>query len=147
MKILFYFLICLALCVRAQEPVSGSYSKLNDQYQRLQDHVEVVEGYRMVRMLDVERLWKSVNDSLRIGEAVRRQMSSDITRLRDSVANLNLQLTKARQREAELQGTIQSISVLGFQFNKSFYRLLSLGIIAGLLAVNSCTGGNGKITS
>lgn len=89
----------------------------------------------MVRMLDVERLWKSVNDSLRLGESVRQQLGSDIMRLRDSVENLSRQLTAARQREAELQGTLQSISVLGFEFNKSFYRLLSLGIIAGLLLV------------
>lgn len=135
MKYLCFVLISLAFSVRAAEPSAHPSPLLIEQYRQLQERVQVIEGFRMVRMMDVEQLWKAVNDSLRLHHGLRQKLTDEVAALRDSLAGLDHRLEAAKQREATLAASVQSITILGMEFDKGFYRLLSLGIILALLLV------------
>jgi hypothetical protein len=128
-------LVFLALTTAANSGPAKQRVLLTEQYRQLLEGVEVIEGYRMVRALEVEKLWRAVNDSLRAGEELRSKMQQDIDGLKVSVAALERQLQEARASSEALSSAVESFSVFGISLKKSAYRLLSLSVTAILLLV------------
>lgn len=108
---------------------------ITEQYRQLLEGVEVIEGYRMVRVMEVERLWKAVQDSLRGGQELRDRTQQEVAGLKEAVAQQENQLQKTRAQTEELSGAVESFTVFGIPMKKSFYRTLSLAVTAILLVV------------
>ncbi len=128
-------LVLLALTSAADNGPVKQKVLLTEQYRQLLEGVEVIEGYRMVRAMDVDKLWKAVNDSLRAGEELRNKMQQEIAGLQNNVAVLENELHKAQAKTEALSSAVESFYVFGIPWKKSSYRALSLSVTAVLLLV------------
>ncbi|MDW8330111.1 MAG: hypothetical protein RMK43_00565 [Cyclobacteriaceae bacterium] len=135
MRRLFIPFVMLALSSFANSTPAGQKSLLAEQYRQMLEGVEVIEGYRMVRVMDVEKLWKAVNDSLRAGEELREKMKQEIAGLQASVTSLKKQVDEAQATAEELRTAVESFTVFGISWKKSSYRFISLLLTGLLLAI------------
>lgn len=133
MKLLFIPLVAVALISHADNNPARQKILLTEQYRQLLEGTEVIEGYRMVRAMEVERLWKAVNDSLRAGQELRDKMEREIAGLHAAVSDLERQLQETHAKTNELSNAVESFTVFGIPLKKSFYRTLSLSVTVLLL--------------
>lgn len=126
--------VLLALTSLADSTPGKQKVLLTEQYRQLLEGVEVIDGFRMVRALEVDKLWRAVNDSLRAGEELRNKMQQEIAGLQNSVAALEEQLQATRAKTEALNNAAESFSVFGITLKKSAYRMLSLSV-TGLLLI------------
>jgi phage shock protein A len=106
---------------------------LTEQYRQLIEGATVVDGYRMVRAWEVERLWKAVTDSLQSADQARMEVLQALKGARKEVAGFERQLAESKVQIEALREAAEQFTVLGIPFRKGTYRWISMAVIAGLL--------------
>lgn len=106
---------------------------LDQQYRELKENTETFNEYKVIKRTQLDQFWSIVQDSL---GAVR----SDLSARQDQVTNLQAEIERlnsvnAQQNEEIIRSEFNSshIQFLGMHFQKWFYILLNIIIIAGLV--------------
>ena len=106
---------------------------LDQQYRELKENTETFNEYKVIKRTQLDQFWSIVQDSL---GAVR----SDLSARQDQIANLQAEIERlnsvnAQQNEEIIRSEFNSshIQFLGMHFQKWFYILLNIIIIAGLV--------------
>jgi hypothetical protein len=108
---------------------------LRQQYATLKSDLEVINGFRMVKLFEMDQFWKVIEDSLRTkrmainqGLAIAKQQTAEIESLKAQVA-------KIEGDKQELTSHVANINVYGMSFSKggfvTFISLLIVGLAVG----------------
>lgn len=116
-------------------PQSASPATLTQQYKNLKEDLEVINGFRMIKMFTMDRFWTVVEDSLRAKKAMYKESTAVISKQQAEIAGLNASLQKIEKEKQDLASGVDNILVFGSSFPKASVITLSIVIISGLLVL------------
>lgn len=131
------FLICLISASFGQgtQPAPAEPETLRQQYATLKSDLEIINGFRMVKLFEMDQLWRVVEDSLRTkrtainqGLVIAKQQASEIDALKAQVA-------KTEHEKQELASNVTSINVYGLSFSKAGFVVFTTFLVVGLLVL------------
>ncbi|MFN3840344.1 MAG: hypothetical protein ACK4RF_06520 [Cyclobacteriaceae bacterium] len=108
---------------------------LSQQYQNLLTNAEVIEGYRMVKVFEVDRLWKAVTDSLKEVRTSVSVIKGTNASFQNTIKTLEDKLAQNEKVNEDLLFAGKHISVLGFEFRKPFFITMAFSTVGVLLVV------------
>ena len=129
----FLLLPCLLCCCVL--PVFAQSPTLDEQYEQIKTEIEVVDGYRIVKMYKMDKVWASVSDSLRAMRAQQTAHEEEIDALTNQVAVLKAAMEKKESNAAALQEAVSSMTFLNWQVDKTAFVSIALIVVASLLGV------------
>lgn len=109
--------------------------RLQQQYQTLLSGVEVIEGYRMVKVFEVDRFWRTVSDSLKSGREALNQLKDEKASLQKKVAALTKTINQKNSDNADLIFAGKHITVFGRAWRKSAFITMAFITTVVLLTV------------
>lgn len=130
-------LVCLFSVSVAQnpQPVPTEPQTLRQQYATLKSDLEVINGFRMVKLYEMDQLWRIVEDSLKTKRAaiiegliVAKQQAAEID-------NLKAQVAKTESDKEDLTGKVANINVFGMSFSKAGFVTFATCLVVGLLVL------------
>ncbi|HEU5290522.1 MAG TPA: hypothetical protein VFU05_07780 [Cyclobacteriaceae bacterium] len=108
---------------------------LTQQYKNLKSDLELINGFRMIKMYTMDRLWTVVEDSLRAKKAIYQESVAVIAKQKAEIAGLNSAVAKIEKEKLELESQVDNILVFGKSFSKASVISVSLIVIIALLAL------------
>lgn len=133
-------LLCLVAFISGSfaqnpQPVPTGPQTLRQQYANLKSDLDVINGFRMVKLYEMDQLWRVVEDSLKAkraaiseGVALARQQASEI-------GTLKAQVVKAESEKQELLSGVTNLRAYGITFSKSGFVTLATCVIIALLVL------------
>lgn len=121
----------------SSDPVKNGTGHLTHQYQSLLATAEVIEGYRMVKVYEVDRVWKAITDSLKEIKAGVVEAKSLNNSLEATIKTMEDKLAKSETTHADLIFASKHITVFGKDFKKSSFItlvLIGLTVLVGCIA-------------
>lgn len=141
----FFFLLLLvtfitpAICRNEANPANPSPGTLQQQYQYLKSDLEIIEGYRMIKMYTMDRFWNVVMDSVYAKKAKINESAVMIARQQKEISDLHVSLKKTEKEKEDLAAGVDNLLVLGKQYPKQgfitvvSFVVLGLVVLAGIL--------------
>lgn len=108
---------------------------LPQQYKNLKADLEIIDGYRMIKMYTMDRFWTVVEDSLLTQKSKYKESIAVIAKQKTEIAGLNSSLKKVEGEKQELVAGVESIIVFGKSFSKAAVVSVSTIVIIGLLVL------------
>ena len=134
--ILVLMLFCTVAFSRNEgTPKSSPPGTLPQQYKNLKEDLEIIDGFRMIKMYTMDRFWIVVEDSLHTQKSKYRESISVIANQKTEIAGLNSSLKKSEKEKQELEARVDGMIVFGKVFPKAGVISVSLIVIAGLLVL------------
>lgn len=134
--ILVLMLFCTtAFCLNEGISQSTTPANLTSQYKNLKEDLEVINGFRMIKMYTMDRFWTVVEDSLRAKKSIYQESVSVIAKQKAEIAGLNSSLVKVEKEKQDLEAGVENIFVFGKPFPKASVISVSLIIITALLVL------------
>lgn len=127
-KILIILLLALSTHSFSNEAIPPSGSSLHDQYKYLKSDLEIIDGYRMIKMYTMDKFWTVVTDSLTTQKLKLRESAALLAKLQQEIKTLEGSVTTIKTENQELQAGVDSILLFGRTFSKA-------GVISGFLLV------------
>jgi hypothetical protein len=124
---LVFLVACTPLMATEEAPQPTS---LRDQYREMYSDVEVIDGFRMVKLYHVDRLWKSVIDSIRAERVGRQEAVIKIAQLEKAVKQMEDKLATEKAASEGLQFAGDHIRVMGADMTKSGF--ITMVVIGGV---------------
>jgi hypothetical protein len=119
---------------------------LQQQYQGLVANAEVIEGYRMVKVYEVDRLWRAVADSLKYEKAALAEGKVTHAALQGKIKALESALADKAAANDKLIYDGVHITFLGRDFEKSTFitmaSVITVILLAGIVALLVMGKGN-----
>ena len=135
-----FVLICLVAFFSGSfaqnlQPEPTGPQTLRQQYATLKSDLDVINGFRMVKLYEMDQLWRVVEDSLKTkraaineGLAVAKQQVAEID-------NLKVQVAKTESEKQELTGRVADINVFGASVSKTGFVTFATCLVLGLLVL------------
>lgn len=141
-------LICLVAFsfvsfAQTTESVPTGPQSLRQQYATLKSDLDVINGFRMVKLYEMDQLWRVVEDSLKtkraainVGLAIAQEQAVEIDKLK-------AQIVKTESEKQGLVSGVANINVFGMSFSKAGFvtfatcLVVALIVLAGVLFVIS----------
>jgi hypothetical protein len=111
---------------------------LQQQYQNLLQNSEVIEGYRMLKVYEVDRFWRAVADSINEGKAALTEAKKVNTTLHNEIKTLTGSLEQKAAATEELLFNGKHIAVFNQNLKKSTFitiALLTTAILSGCIVL------------
>lgn len=116
------------------DPPSSGPGTLQEQYRDLKSDLDVINGFRMVKLYTMDKFWNVVTDTLQNRQAKIRESAVIIARQQQEAQALNAALATTQKEKEELQSGVENLAVLGMLFSKSgFVRFITFVIVALLV--------------
>jgi len=116
-------------------PVPAAPKTLRQQYADLKSDLDVINGFRMVKLYEMDQLWRVVEDSLKSrratineGIALAKQQAVEIQTLKDQVA-------KTESEKQELVSGVANLKAYGITFSKGGFVTFATCMIIGLIVL------------
>lgn len=135
-------LLCLVAFISGSfaqnpQPVPTGPQTLRQQYAILKSDLDVINGFRMVKLYEMDQLWKVVEDSLKVkraaigeGVALAKQQATEIEALK-------AQVVKTESEKQELVSGVTNLSAYGITFSKGGFVTLATSVIIGLVVLSA----------
>lgn len=135
-------LLCLVAFISGSfaqnpQPVPTGPQTLRQQYATLKSDLDVINGFRMVKLYEMDQLWKVVEDSLKVkraaigeGVALAKQQATEIEALK-------AQVVKTESEKQELVSGVTNLSAYGITFSKGGFVTLATSVIIGLVVLSA----------
>lgn len=127
-------LFCLAGIISvsvAQDPAVAQAPSLRQQYAGVKSNQEVINGFRMVKLYDMDQLWRVIEDSLRTNRAAIQEGKTIIARHEAEINELKASVAKIDGEKQALVSGVDNITVLGKPYAKTgFVTFVTCIIIA-----------------
>ena len=75
-------------------PQNAGPVSLTQQYKNLKEDLDVINGFRMVKLYTMDRFWNVVEDSLRAKKSMYQETVAVIAKQKTEIAGLNANLEK-----------------------------------------------------
>ena len=143
MKSMFTSLVLIVFCTTAfglnegtpQNASPSTPTTLTQQYKYLKEDLEVINGFRMIKMYTMDRFWNIVEDTIRAKKAMYKESVAVISKQQAEIASLNASLQKIEKEKVDLASGVDNILVFGSPFPKASVITVSIVIITALLVL------------
>lgn len=125
------------------QPIPTGPQTLRQQYATLKSDLDVINGFRMVKLYEMDQLWRIVEDSLKDKRSAINQGLAVVKQQAAEIEQLKAQVAKTESEKQELVSSVANINAYGMSFSKggfvTFMTFLVIGLVvlAGVLFVIS----------
>jgi LPXTG-motif cell wall-anchored protein len=141
--ILVQLLFCTAaFCLNEGTPQTTPPAKnlppgtLSQQYKNLKEDLDVINGFRMVKLFTMDRFWTVVEDSLRTQKTKYGETIAVIAKQKEEIGGLNASLSKIQEENQGLKAGVDNMLVFGKEFPKTGVISTASIIVIGLLVLS-----------
>jgi hypothetical protein len=127
-------LAVVKVTAQAAMPDEFLKSPLKEQLNYLDEHTRIYDNYRAIREDMFQKLKTNVSDTLSVASGKINSLNKTKSSLNLTIDSLRADLASTRTRLDEMTRTKNSISVLGMEINKLTYNKLMWTILAILVA-------------
>lgn len=124
-----------SLFAQQAEIVQPSKNSLQDQYKNLKTDLEVINGFRMIKMYTMDRFWNVVMDSLKAEQVKSAQATSTITARQKDITGLLSTIKKLESEKQELVTRVDNLIVFGKPLAKAGVVSVASFVFLGLIAL------------
>lgn len=133
-------LICLVAVfsgsfAQTPQPVPTGPQTLRQQYATLKSDLDVINGFRMVKLYEMDQLWRVVEDSLKTKRAAINQGLAVAKQQAVEIENLKAQVAKTETDKQDLTGQVANINVFGMSVSKTGFVTFATSLVVGLLVL------------
>jgi hypothetical protein len=133
-------LICLVAffsgsVAQTPQPVPTGPQTLRQQYATLKSDLDVINGFRMVKLYEMDQLWRVIEDSLKTKRAAINQGLAIAREQTIEIENLKTQVVKTESEKQELVSGVANINVFGMSFSKAGFVTFVTCLVAGLIVL------------
>ncbi len=126
-------------CLNEITPIGPVPNTLQQQYKNLKTDLEIVDGFRIIKMYTMDRFWIIVEDSLRMQKSKLRESATLIAKQKQDIHGLNTSLSRVENEKHSLTAGVDSLIVFGKPYSKAGFMIavsfvmLGLAVLAGIL--------------
>lgn len=126
-------------CLNEITPIGPVPNTLQQQYKNLKTDLEIVDGFRIIKMYTMDRFWIIVEDSLRMQKSKLRESATLIAKQKQDIHGLNTSLRRVENEKHSLTAGVDSLIVFGKPYSKAGFMIavsfvmLGLAVLAGIL--------------
>jgi hypothetical protein len=140
MKYALLSLLLVAFCTQAFSldetiPARTATPTLQQQYKNLKTDLEIIDGYRMIKMFTMDRFWAVVEDSLQTQKKKIQESASFITRQQKEVTALQASVKKIESEKENLKAGVDNLIVFGKPFSKAGFITVISFVTLGLVVL------------
>lgn len=112
---------------------------LQQQYKNLKGDLEIIDGYRMIKMFTMDKFWTIVEDSLLAQKSKLKETAALIAKQKEEMSILNVSLNKTEKEKQALTTGVDNLIVFGKPYSKAgfiavaSFVMLGLAVLAGIL--------------
>lgn len=117
------------------QPLPTGPQSLRQQYASLKSDLEVINGFRMVKLYEMDQFWRIIEDSLKdkraaisAGVVLAKQQAGEIETLKAQVAKTE------GEKEALIAG-VTNLKAYGITFSKGGFVTFATSVIIGLVVL------------
>jgi DNA repair exonuclease SbcCD ATPase subunit len=125
--------LLLSTTVRSQDEVETK--TLTEQYKSLNSQMEVIDGYRTVRLFVMDKFWSTVMDSVSAERSERAEAEKEVQKLTQQILTLENKLDAQKEKAADLSDAVDNINIAGLSFSKGGFATAAFVIIVSLAAL------------
>lgn len=115
------------------QPVPTGPQTLRQQYATLKSDLDVINGFRMVKLFEMDQLWRVVEDSLKTKRAAINQGLAVAKQQAAEIENLKAQVAKTETDKQDLTGKVANINVFGMSVSKAGFVTFATSLVVGLI--------------
>lgn len=108
---------------------------LQEQYKALKSELEVIDGVRMIKVYEMDRVWKVVIDSMQEQKSKVRELAGKIEGQQKEILALNNSIKKLESEKETLAARVDNILVFGKAYSKAGFVIVISFVILGLLVL------------
>lgn len=133
--VLLFCLVALTTVSVAQAVQPAPPSSLRQQYANLKAQQEVINGFRMVKLYDMDQLWRVIEDSLRTKRTAINEGFAVVSKQAAEIKTLKEVTAKLESEKQALASGVDNILVFGKPYAKAgFVTFVTCLVIALLVA-------------
>lgn len=117
------------------QPAPTGPQTLRQQYATLKSDLEVINGFRMVKLYEMDQLWRVVEDSLKTKRAAINEGLVVVKQQAAEIETLKTQVAKTEGEKRELVSGVTNMNVYGISFSKAGFVTFATVLIIGLIAL------------
>ena len=125
-----------SLSAQQAETAQPANNSLNNQYKDLKTDLEVINGFRMIKMYTMDRFWNVVMDSLKAGQMKSNQAVSTIKAQQNDIAGLHAAIKKLESEKQELATRVDNMVVFGKPLAKAGVVSVASFVVLGLIVLS-----------
>ena len=115
------------------EPVGPQ--SLRQQYAHMKSDLDVINGFRMVKLYEMDQLWRVVEDSLKVKRAAINRGELLVKTQAAEIDSLKQQVARTENAKQELVSNVANINAYGMTFSKEGFVTFVTTVIIGLLVL------------
>lgn len=140
MKYTLLTLMLVAFCLQVfglneTAPPNSAPLTLQQQYKNLKTDLEIIDGYRMIKMFTMDRFWTIVEDSLQVQEKKIQESAALIAKQKKEATSLQASLKKIENEKENLKAGVDNLIVFGKPFSKAGFITVASFVTLGLLVL------------
>ncbi len=125
-------LVALAEVSFAENTQPGETRTLRQQYAELKSKQEVINGFRMVKLYEMDQLWRIVEDSLQAKHNAVREGLARVENQATEIKSLKSLVRKTEGEKQTLVSGVDNITVMGKPYSKAGFVTSMVVLIAAL---------------
>lgn len=107
--------------------------KLQDQFTDLRDNSETFKEYKVIKLSELNKFWRGVNDSLKNNSSKIAELQSTISTHEAEINKLNGQIEESKANMQDLEFGVEHITIFGLSISKTAYQVVNFTVIITLL--------------
>lgn len=133
-------LLCLVAFVTVSiaqnlQPEPIGPQSLRQQYAHMKSDLDVINGFRMVKLYEMDQLWRVVEDSLKVKRAAINRGELLVKTQAAEIDSLKQQVARTENAKQELVSNVANINAYGMKFSKEGFVTFVTTVIIGLLVL------------
>lgn len=135
MKKLFIGIILFCSFAAYGQEAADAQPTLEEQFRQIMRETETFKSYKVIQIDRLNSFWNTIEDSLQQKEGAVATANQKIAEQQNTINSLNNTIREGRASIEEAAYDREHINVVGIDFNKSTFIIITFVIIAGLIAV------------
>lgn len=133
-------LLCLVASIagsfaQTPQPVPTGPQTLRQQYATMKSDLEVINGFRMVKLYEMDQFWRIIEDSLKSKRAAISEGVVLANQQAAEIETLKAQVAKTDTEKQELASGVANLNAYGITFSKGGFVTFATCVIVGLLVL------------
>jgi hypothetical protein len=127
--------VTVSIAQTAQPVVTTGPQTLRQQYATLKSDLEVINGFRMVKLFEMDQFWRVIEDSLRTKRTAINEARVVATQQAAEIETLKTQVAKTETEKQALVSGVANINVFGMSYSKAGFVTFATCLVVGLLVL------------
>lgn len=124
-----------AFCLNEITPKGPVPNTLQQQYKNLKSDLEIIDGYRMIKMYTMDKFWAVVEDSLLTQKSKLKESTTLIAKQKEDMHALNVSRNKIEKEKEALAEGVDNLIVFGKPFSKAGFITIVSFVMLGLVVL------------